>query len=67
MNLEMQHLIVVAQNFAPSLKRLELHKVALRRRLPAVLDELGYCDTKLTTITDSQMRRYHKTAPLAGT
>lgn len=34
MNVEPQHLIAVAQKFAPSLKRLELHKVTLRRHLP---------------------------------
>ncbi|KAJ4136381.1 hypothetical protein NW768_003994 [Fusarium equiseti] len=34
MNVEPQHLIAVARKFAPSLKRLELHKVTLRRRLP---------------------------------
>jgi hypothetical protein len=34
MNVEPQHLLAVARKFAPTLKRLELHKVTLRRRLP---------------------------------
>ncbi|KAF4969971.1 hypothetical protein FSARC_2873 [Fusarium sarcochroum] len=34
MNVEAQHLLAVARKFAPTLKRLELHKVTLRRRLP---------------------------------
>ncbi|KAF4333470.1 hypothetical protein FBEOM_12706 [Fusarium beomiforme] len=34
MNVEAQHLLAVARKFASTLKRLELHKVTLRRRLP---------------------------------